>query len=258
MRIQFFRRQRLAKLLFVSKLFCALAMFVIGSSSKAKAELVRYDFTGTVTNAFDNNFADPNVLLYDTVVAVDDNITGYFFLNTSATPYATIDGDVAGSGAGYAQAVPQGFRFQINGSTLTNEGAYNAGIANDYVPVLGALPFESLAISDGEQDTWVSQQGTQINVDGNLEDGYMSLQFNDNDATAFSSTDLPSTIDLADFEIASGTVRGTRPTGTGGAPFSYSLDFTVETLSVTAIPEPGSLAVLSGLGVIVSTRRRRR
>lgn len=226
------------------------------TANPASGEVVRFDFTGTVTNAFDNTPGDGDQI-FDSNVTEGDAVTGSFTLDTSVVPFATIDGGFSGSGSGYSQSSVIGLTVALNGVTYSNDGAYNSGVVNDFRNAAAEPVFESFSVSDGEANGFDSTSGSDLLVDGVPRDAYLSLQFNDNDGTAFSSTALPTSLDLSQFEIAEGRIDATEPSGQFN-PFVYAAFFSIDSITVTAVPEPGSVLLLSLLGTGPLLRRRSR
>ncbi len=96
-------------------------------------------------------------------------------------------------------------------------------------------------------------------MDGAPEAARFDITFTDDDATAFSSAMLPTTLDLGSFELAEGTIRGTRPSGQAN-PLFYQVTFRIDTITATAVPEPSAATFLACCGTVavVVFRRRRR
>lgn len=59
-------------------------------------------------------------------------------------------------------------------------------------------------------------------------------------------TELPTSLDLGLFEIAEGTISGTRPSGQFN-PFFYQATFRIDEITATAVPEPSMMAFLAGM-----------
>lgn len=228
---------------------------VIMSVTVARAEVVRFDFDGTITNRFNNGLPNPSDI-FGLTVNVGDAVSGSFTIDTSAMQFGSLNGSVGGSAAGYTQSQPLDIRVNLGGGLFSSDGDFASSIANDYQDNTISPPFEQFSVSDGVSSGTQDVSGDTILLDGNQETARLSISFTDNEATAFDSTMLPTALDLSMFEISEGTISGTRPSGQFN-PFFYQAAFRVDSISAVAIPEPSSLVVLGGTVICCLIRRRR-
>jgi hypothetical protein len=233
------------------------ALMVLGGTA-ARAELVRFAFEGTVTNRFNNGLPDASDI-FGLSVNVGDAVHGSFTIDTAATVFGSAVGAAGGSAAGYTQVAPQDMQVFLAGGVFSSIGDFASSIANDYQDNPLFDPFEQFTVHDGVSSGSPNLTGDTILLDGSPETARMRLEFTDLDATAFDSTALPDSLNLADFEIAEGTISGTRPSGQFN-PFFYQATFRVNSISssVVAVPEPSMVAALCGVVAAVSLRNRRR
>lgn len=226
------------------------------SISVARAEVVRFDFDGTITNRFNNGLPDASDI-FGLTVNVGDAVSGYFTIDTSATQFGSFNGSVGGSAVGYTQSQPLEINVNLGSGVFTSDGDFASSIANDFQDNANSPPFEQFSVSDGVSSGTQNVSGETILLDGNQETARLSISFTDNEATAFNSTMLPTSLDLSMFEISEGTISGTRPSGQFN-PFFYQAAFRIDSISAVAIPEPSSMAFVGGVTVLVVSRRRRR
>jgi len=234
---------------------CAFAwlLFLQPGIKNCQAELVSFVFTGTVTAAFDNDInTDPDDI-FGAVADVGDSLTGQFTIDTSAP----VSGSVPGfGGQGTASAYNQNsasakISVVIDGVAFESDGVFLASVANDYVPFSGTPPSDIFAIGDGVEPGGTDITGETILVDGSVETGRVSLQFNDDSFSAFSADSIPPTLNLADFNQIEGRVNGTNSAGVFGF-----LTYQVDSLTVVAVPEPAAAMVLFGIALCVLGRRK--
>lgn len=243
--------------------FCRLPLCLLGLIASlaiavpyANAGLIYIEFAGVVTNSFDNTPANGDQI-FDLNVTEGDAMTGGFYIDNSVSAYGTASGPVGGSAAGYFQSPPIDFTISLNGASFRSEGDYAIGIANDYQDTTTFPAFDSIQVSDGRADTFNSNAGTTISMNGVSKTAFMSFSLTNNNATALNSIELPSTIDLSSFENRSVRIIG-EETVQGSTQF-YSAEFSIQSLKVTAVPEPTSLSLagLVGLcGAFVRVRSR--
>ena len=238
------------------ELAAAALLIFCGQSHSA---IVRYDFTGEITSAIDNDPPTTPAIIFGTEIAIGDAVTGFFEFDTAAAETASQPGASA-----YNQSPPLMFQIQVEGSVFRNDGVFATSVGND-LDFGGGTIADAFAISDGVETNVPDLTGTMIVVDDILRDGRISLQFNDFDATAFISTALPSSLNLADFELsplslgvpgATGRIFGTEPSGQVN-PFVYSAEFSIDSLTLTAVPEPTAMAFCGLAGICGLSRRRR-
>ncbi|MCC9644400.1 PEP-CTERM sorting domain-containing protein [Rhodopirellula sp. JC740] len=198
-------------------------------------------------------------MIFGNLITDGMSVTGFFFLDDAA-PQTDGFAGLTGSAAQYDQNVTQGFQINIGGSTFESTGVYNTAVINDFTSAVGQTPLDAFVVADGVSTGFADITGTEILVNGSPGSGRIGIQFDDADATAFSSDGLPTVLNLSDFESITATIDGEEPFPGGGAPFVYSVDFSVDTISVTAVPEPSMLAALgiAGTSLMARSRSRRR
>lgn len=221
----------------------------------ATAAIVQFDFVGTVTNRFNNGLPDPSDI-FGLSVEMGDAVTGSFTIDTSVTPFLTIDGAIGGSAAGYMQMPPLGISVNLAGGVFSSDGNFSSATVNEFQNDAMFPPSEQFGVSDGVSSGTQDVSGDTILLDGSPETARLAITFTDFDLTAFSSTMLPTSLDLSQFEISEGTVSGTRPSGQAN-PFFYQAAFRIDSITATAIPEPSAIAFLGCITVTASLRRKR-
>lgn len=212
---------------------------VLAPSSAADSATIRYDFDGTIVNRFNNGLPDPSDI-FGLTVEVGDSVSGSFTIDTDAPVFGSLNGSISGAAAGYTQSPPQTLSVDLAGGVFSSDGVFASSIANDFQDDLSFPPFEQFSVSDGVSSGSADVSGSTIQLNGGSETAQLSLTFTDNDTTAFNSVALPTSLTLADFEIAEGTISGTRPSGNIN-PFFYQATFQIDSITATAIPEPSTL-----------------
>jgi uncharacterized membrane protein len=222
---------------------CIISLTVLTLvSMEAKADIITFNFAGTVSNRFNNGstIGLPSDRIFDASINVSDAVAGSFTLDTATLPSLTANGPISGTAALYLQNSPLELKVSINNTLVQAVGTFNGSVSNDYKNNPAIAPIDVFQVSDGVYDGSTNFSGSQILVGGQLENAQLLIQFNDFQATTFNSVSLPSTIDLSAMENAYGRVQGTRDGVT------YFVEFRVA--SITAVPEPSSfIAVLVGL-----------
>ncbi len=105
--------------LFVALTACVFS--VLGDA--AKGEVIRFDFTGTVTNRFNNGLPDPSDI-FGLTVNVNDPVGGSFAIDTSAAQFGSLNGAVAGAIVGYTQTPPAEIRVSLAGGVFSSDGNF--------------------------------------------------------------------------------------------------------------------------------------
>lgn len=205
-----------------------MAAFLFGClvwSGSAQADLITYNFTGTVTNV-----SQPSP--FGLTAAPGNTITGLFIYDTT-----TGDGSPGDPNFGsYNQSISLGFLFTLNGVNITTS-SYDVLVTNDSPP---GITFDELEIfsSSGILVAGIPQPSAN-----------MSLQLRDATGGVFTGDGLPPwTLTLADFTTATGSLVDT---STGA-----TIDFMLTNL--TGIPAPGPIGLLGVALLGLSLGRRRR
>ena len=191
----------------------------------ARADLITYNFTGSVTNV-----SQPSP--FGLTATTGNTITGLFIYDTT-----TLDGSLGDPNFGsYTQSITLGFMFTLNGVNITTS-SYDVLVTNDNPP---GITFDELEVfsSSGILVGGIPQPSAN-----------MTLQLRDTSGTVFAGDGLPpSTLTLADFTTATGSILDTNTGAT--------IDFVLTNL--TGIPAPGVLGILglAVLGIRVGRRRR--
>ncbi|MCC9602265.1 hypothetical protein LOC67_17055 [Stieleria sp. JC731] len=232
------------------------SLFALTTGTCADAAIISYEFSGTVTSVFDNNFSDSQNLIFGTPVTVGDSVSGIFTYDDNAPLIGPI-AVPSGSASQFTQIQPQSISVSIAGLQIGSLGDFTTVVADDVEFAPGA-PLDLFSIWDGEPQGFSPFTGTEIMANGEVETGGIGLSFQDTDGTAFGSSGLPAALNLGEFETAYGRIDGSEPFPGGGAPSLYSIDFSIDSISVTAIPEPSCILPLAGLAAILCHSRRRR
>lgn len=236
--------------------FTVFTSLCFACSTTLQGAIVFFEFTGTITSVISNDPDNPSAI-FGAIVAPGDPVSGYFSLDTTAPVVGSEDG-ITGSGTAYGQNQPFRIFLEMGGVPFESDGLFIATVVNDFFNTTGGTPIDGFGVSDGVE-TGPDLSGTTILVNGEVKSGWINLQFIDSTATAFDSTAIPTSLNLSDFNFAGGRVGGTEPSGQIN-PFFYSATFSIDSMQVTAIPEP-SLTLLGSvvvLGMVVRGRRRSR
>lgn len=233
-----------------------IACLLITISSQANADLVQFNFTGTISAAFDNDPGSNPDTVFGAVVGVGDSVSGFFSYDTNAAETDSVTG-LTGGGSSYHQNLPYKIHVEMDGVVFESDGLFDTTVLNDFTFASGQTPIDIFGTADGVEGSQADVTGVTMFVDGVAQDGRIGLQFNDDDATAFASTALPTAFNLSDFEFAEGRIVGT---DSGGIFHFATFNFTSLEAATASVPEPSSLSLLgmATLGLISFRRSRRR
>lgn len=210
------------------------SVFLLASAIPATAEMtIRVDVEATVDNVF-----DPVDILGDTVL-VGDSLEGLVQYSTGLTD---LDPDPT---IGFYDGVPIEENF-MEGSNEAS-GFFQTTLFFDVTVsdgVNGSDVIEFFASGDTTPST-LDVAGIQF-VD-------LVLTLTDTDGTVLQDDSLPTNFDLADFESAQIVLSGE-----DSQDFVYFVEASITSLSITAIPEPGSSFAMLIVAGSVAIRRRPR
>ncbi|MFV2065714.1 MAG: PEP-CTERM sorting domain-containing protein [Pirellulales bacterium] len=210
-------------------------LLVFFGSPPTQAALVSYNFAGAITTA-----SDP---LASFGIVTGDPFTGSFTYDTSLGIVSSGPGNVL-----YEQPAPIA---PLTFSVTVNGVQYAA--ANSSAP----LRIQVTDNSGGLNDQFVVHTvytGSLVHpLSGSYPFSNMALSLRDSSATIFSSTAIPSSLDLNDFDLVGFSLNLSQNLGD---PASETL-FLGTITSLTAVPEPGSLMLmLTAISLIRLSRRR--
>lgn len=174
-----------------------LSIFSVFFSSFCSAEILTYQFTGTVTST--NN---GSVVIKE--INTGDTVTGEFTYDTKG-----IDGMPSDPKSGLYPS--ESFSLTVGGYSF-GASDNNISVTNDSVLIQGSSPVDSFEVVSPLREV----SGTSFS---GLPPAQIDLVLVDTDASAFNSDALPASLNLADFEIVSEVPYGT----TGGRLIFQSL-----------------------------------
>ena len=222
----------------------------ITCQERANSQIVRYDFTGTINTLFDNDTSMSPDAVFGAVATGGSPVSGFFSFDTSTSASQTIVGvNGEGDGSGYDFDPTFTLSVTFGGVTFENDGIYAGVVVNDFRQDAMFPTFDAFSIGDGTQDP---TPGTTILANGVQVPAQMSVLFNDGTATALSSTQLPSSIDLNSFSFREGRVEGTDANGIFAAA-----TFGIDSIQVSSVPEPSTGVLFCGVMLTAFCRRRR-
>ena len=221
------------------KLFTTATLVVLTLSavnSPAHAVLLNFTFGGEVTALLDSE-GDPTTLL-SSQFAVDDRFTLTFSIDTE-TPDGTPGDASMGSYEG------------VTGLSFSFTNGYSA---SDSEPTNLFIFDEFFSTSDQFQVGASTPSGPSV---GGFDAVEFFLILLDTSATVFTSDSIPTDLDLGDFNGSQFAV-----TFEDSGSQQVLVNSEIDSLSVTAIPEPSAFlfgsVVAALVGVCSNTRRRRR
>jgi hypothetical protein len=202
--------------------------------------MVTINFSGHVTQK-----SDPTNLVSSSFGALGTTVSGVLQYDTALPPIAP--------GASVADYAYSNFSLSLNGTTLPG----HLVPVGDDVTVTDALFIGALLHAGGT----LNDPGLFTHFSG----GFIAFDLNDFTATAFSSTALPTSLNLAAFQEKTFHInlQATDPAILApSAPRSVDISGTIDSVSVevtkpAAAPEPAS-CVLFGLGLLGTAALARR
>lgn len=240
-----------------TQIFRVLCMLLFcGLSATANAQILRYDFSGTVdaASAMDPTATSQNI--FGAITSPGDAYTGFFEIDLGSPQDVVIPGTVSGSAIGYEINPPLRMQLLLNGVTFENDGTFLAGVTNDFSDDASFPAVDALSIFDGVDPLFPGEDfvGSTFLAGGVQQSGIFAITFSDESANAFSSSDLPSNLNLSDFGFfgAGGIISGLDDDMN-----QIGINFFIDSISVTAVPEPSSFCFVAVSAVVVLRRRRR-
>jgi len=227
---------------------CVRLGFALGLSAfsaKAHAQFVSCQVTGTVTHVTDLNGDLPSG-----VTVGDQVLTTFSFRTphlTNFDPYAQI--------TNYSFAASE-FSISTTIGALTWSSAGNVGsitIRNDGSNILGDVSDEFFVISNitGTPDSFPGALESYSNMGFDLRDTVATYDL----ITGFALPTSDGVVNLGAATLAQGFVQSS-----AGASVHWNITYSVESLTLTAIPEPATVATWTAAGafaaVIVFRARR--
>ena len=240
-----------------TQIFRVLCMFLLcGLSATANAQVVRYDFSGTIVSAFAVNPGATNQNIFGAITSLGDSYTGVFEIDLSASQSVVIPGMVSGSAVGYDISPPLRLQLLLNGVTFENDGPFFAGVINDFSDDVMFPVLDGLSVLDGFDPSLGGTDlvGSTFLADGVPQSGVLGLSFVDLTASIFNSNALPSSFSLSDFDTTGSTGF---ISGVDSDLNQVGLNFTIDSVSVTAVPEPGGFCFVAATALGILRRRRR-
>jgi len=239
---------------------CVVSLILVCSlASLGHAQVVRYDITGFVTFADDSASTTATSLVFGAQANAGSPVAGFFELDLSAPQTGSSNfGGLSGSVSTFDFNSPLNVVLNLGGIQFESDGTYVAAVANDLVDPYDGSAFDGFAVGDGLVDatsgTLTGLSGTTFLADGiPISNGTFALQFIDTTASLFNSTSLPTSLDLADFDLVDGLISSFDD----GASFRQ-ISFSIDTLEVASVPEPSGLVLLLMAATGYTTLLRRR
>jgi len=218
-----------------------LSLLLVSSlATFGNAQVIRYDFTGTVQTSTDSDPTTATDLVFGAGVSAGSQLTGFFEYDLSAVQTFSEPDVVSGAGIGYDINSPLNFGISLGGVLFEPDGTFFVAVSDDIVHGADAMQTDFT--------------GTTFLADGAVENGRLIIFFGDGGGAAFNSTSLPTNLNLADFGFTSGSIAGTDSAG-----IFRQAAFTIDTLELASVPEPGclTLLLLAATGYTTMLRNRR-
>ena len=229
-------------------------LLVSSLATFGNAQVIRYDFTGTVRFSDDSDPTTATDIVFGAGVSVGSQVTGFFEYDLSAVQTFSQPGTVSGAGIGYDINSPLNFAVSLGGVLFEPDGTFLAAVSDDIAEIGGPPPSDSFAVLDGAPAMQPGFTGTTFLADGAVENGLLAIGLADSSGAAFNSNSLPTSLSLADFDFTIGLIEGTD----SGGIFRQA-EFSIDTLELASVPEPGclTLLLLAATGYATVLRKRR-
>lgn len=226
-------------------IFITVGLVLLFDGQATAGTIVEYEFTGTVFDLLERKDVDVLTpgLFFGGAVTVGSTVTGKISWDLAAPAAPVIPTSVR-----YIHSVPLsgvGIHFEVGGFKFFNDPSkeFRIRVSND------TPTFSPLGISDSF--SWDSQSDDLLSADFPLERSHGTFSVRDGaTATAFSSVDLPSSLDRSAFDASN-----IRLIGVIGND-NFHIRARVDTL--TEVPEPSSAIGLIGIFLIGAAAGRRR
>ena len=216
------------------RLLAVATLVALCGSAPAQAALVSYNFAGTITSAGDplGNFS----------ISTGDPFAGSFTYDTTLAVALSGPGNVLYEKP--APIAPMAFSLTVNGTQYT--------AANSSAP----LGLQVTNDAGGLQDQFVYRTAFGGSLVHPLSGSYlfsnMALSLHDSTGGVFSSTAIPSSLDLNDFDLTGISLNLSQNLGDPGSETLFLGPIT----SLTLVPEPSSvMLMLTAVSLIGFARR---
>jgi hypothetical protein len=205
----------------ISMGFAVMSTLLMATATQA--DLISYEFTGSVKLTFGGSF-------FGVTPALGDPVTGTFTYDTSIPgvpdgPYYSF----------YDQPQSSQLAVTVRGITISSDMGYTMSIADD----VNNVPYDDFQIFNNGSRVNVSRLGVQ--------EGSVQFELYDPTGTAFRDQSLPTHLDLSSFSVSGsqGEVYASGPGIFSGVVFSVD--------SLTIVPEPGTFSLLVALIIMSVT-----
>lgn len=202
----------------------AIAIF---SGAPLQAQILELSFSGEVISTGSDGTTGVPAVVGGGTISQADSVTGILRFDSNASP-DLVEGT---TGALYRTEAPLFYKVTINGIEFSNDGEFGIFVANDNPG--GAGDVDVFGLQDGSDPLnpgWFT--GDTMLINQQQRNAATSFSLTDFSASVYDSLDLPSDVDLSDFDsvLRLGDILGNNENGV-----RFNLTYRITSIDVSTV-----------------------